>query len=207
MKKAMFVLIAALILVLLPGPTFVADEDDDFQDLAEEIQEACDSEEVVEVMQEAAEEAGVSIDTEGVLIASRHSTSGSLSMFVVSATIEGLQNVPAIELEDGVDVGFMFFNGVSTDLDPDFYTVRLVALEPVVVGEIAGEVQFINPQDEVVFVDATIIDIEFLDPEPPEIVIIDLKIVTDVITGKTTLEVTKRCSNGYTWTEEWSIGC
>ncbi len=208
MKKASFALIGALILVLLPGPAFVADgDDDDFQELAEEIQEACDTEEVVEVMQEAAEEAGVSIDTEGILIASRHSTSSSLGMSVVAAGIEGFQDIPATELPNGVDFGFLFFDGVSPDLPSDFYTLRVTALEPVGLGEIDGLVEFINPQGDVTFQVVITIEVDSLVIGAFEVTKIEIRIEF-LPSGKIKITLDYICSNGYSVkTVVITVGC
>ena len=95
--------------------------EEDLQQLGARLEEACDLQEAVEVMEQAAALFGVSIESESVVVGENSETRLSTAALPGQLTLE--------DLENGADILFTYMSlpDAAPDIPPGFYTIRVTA--------------------------------------------------------------------------------
>lgn len=120
------------------------------------------SDELRERVAAAAEERGISVDTEGMLTVVREGVT------FAAATISGFEQVPARDLPSGVDFGFVFLDAPGSNLATGYYTLRASADEgDIQVGRFGGTVELVDAGGKVVANLPATIDAQSLDVPNP----------------------------------------
>lgn len=113
---------------------------------------------------QAAQAAGVSINTTEMVELFRDGVE------LISAPIQGLETVPATELPDGVDVGFIHLDAPGTGIPAGHYTVRARSgAGGVTLGENDVTVDFVDGAGNVVASQQAVADVwsETVPSDPP----------------------------------------
>jgi hypothetical protein len=120
------------------------------------------SDELKEQVAAAAEERGISIDADGMLTVVREGVT------FAAATISGFEQVPARDLPQGVDFGFVYLDAPGSNLETGYYTLRASAAEEdVQVGRFGGTVELVDERGKVAARLPATVDAHSLDvPDP-----------------------------------------
>lgn len=100
---------------------------------------------VAQAMQAAAQDAGVTIDSEGMFFGSRG------DVLVVNSAIASVEELTEEDFEQGADLMFSFISGdlaQDLELDPGFYTIRITGTGPQATGAFIdrnGDIEGIFP--------------------------------------------------------------
>lgn len=144
----------------------------------------------------ASREAGISIVTDCM------ATVSQAGLTFVSASIEGVDNIPPTAYKDGVDVGFAYYSNTKSDRIPTgFYTIRISA-DVEQLGEVESQIEFVARDGRVVARTHAIMNVFSLTvPENPPFVVnvinprIQIQLDEKTKAGK--LAFSFECPNGY----------